>query len=59
MYGIKQETVLYQSQETIEVIMESANMHCQGSAYTRSFDVGLKSAEGKKLEHLKFAASTI
>jgi hypothetical protein len=32
---------------------ERANMHCQGIACTRSFDMGLTSADGQKLECFK------
>ncbi len=32
---------------------ERANMHCQGIAYTRSFNMGLTSAECQKLECFK------
>ncbi len=34
----------------LSIHIERANMHCQGIACTRSFYVGLTSAEGKKLE---------
>ncbi len=33
--------------------IERANMHCQGITCTRSFDMGLKSAEGQNLECFK------
>jgi hypothetical protein len=39
--------------------IERANMHCQSIACTRSFDVGLTSAEGQKLECFKCTTNNI
>ncbi len=36
-----------------------ANINCQSIACTRSFDKGLTSAEGQKLEYFKLAANNI
>jgi hypothetical protein len=39
------EIIIYRERE---IERERANMHCQGIACTRSFGMGLTSAEGKK-----------
>jgi hypothetical protein len=39
------------------VYIERANMHCRGNECTRSIDIGLTSAEGKKLECFKWIAN--
>jgi hypothetical protein len=38
---------------------ERANMHCQGIACTRSFDMGLTPTRGQKLECLKWCGNNI
>ena len=35
---------------SMSINTERANMHCRGIACTRSFNMGLSSAEGKKLD---------
>ncbi len=37
----------------LSIQRERANMHCKGTACTTSFDMGLTSAEGQKLECFK------
>jgi hypothetical protein len=39
--------------QALSMSTERANMHCQGIACTRQFEMGLTSAEGKKLEYFK------
>jgi len=36
-----------------------AHMHCQGIVYTRSFDMGIASAEGQELWCFRLAANNI
>jgi hypothetical protein len=50
---IRQRWLLHASHRDLSVCIERLNMHCHGFARIRSFDKGLTSAEGKKLECFK------
>jgi hypothetical protein len=57
--GLCTKTALYSAHRDDCILKERASMHCQRIACTRSFDMGLQAAKGKKLECSKLTTNNI